>query len=212
MNRGKRKWQHEECKSDLFVHCVADTVLLKRKREQLDNDCHESDSRPHSLSEVSITVVDSDGDLQGLPELIQSGALSPPGVDELCFMNDMSPNEAFQANASDKYKTPLKNEGSRSPSCWSTKNVRPDIDNGGMHSHTATSGDVCLSVEEDPHLPCLVDQNAVIPRNISLEAKMPHIILRIGQPEPKPKPKILLRLSQPKRAGTSKNRSSRLSG
>ena len=190
MNRGKRKWQHEECESDLFVHCVANTVLLKRKREQLDNDFYKFDARPHSLSEVSVTIVASDGDPQDLPELTHSGAPSPPGVDELCFMNDMSPNEAYQETTSDKYKTPSKDEGSRSPLCCSVKSVRRDIDNGGVHLHTSTSGDICLSVKQNPYLPCLVDQNTVIPRNISLEAKVPHIILRIRQPEPRLKPKI----------------------
>ena len=225
MNRGKRKWQYEKCKSDLFVHCVADTVLLKRKREQLDGDSHESDSSPHSLSEVSVTVVASDGDPQDLPELTHSGVTSPPGVDELCFINDMSPNEAFQEReqydhmlrgsrdlpetTSNKYKTPLQDEGSRSPLCCSAKSVCQGIDNGGMHSHTATSGDICLSVKEDSHLSYSIDQNTVRPSNIPFKANMPRITLRIRQPEPRPKPKVLLRLSQPKRICTSKNRSSR---
>ena len=69
------------------------------------------------------------------------------------------------------------------------------------YTHTTVAqSDVCLSVEEEPHLADLINQNSVTLENIPIKAKKPHITLQIRQPESRSKPKVMLRLSQPKPA------------
>ena len=176
------------------------------------------------LSEASFTDVASDGNPQDLSELTHSGATSPPDVDGLCFRDNMSPSEGSQerelhshplrglrnwlGTASNEYEPPLQDEDalfslylrSRSPSCSSAKSVYHNDNDENIHSHMITSGDICLSGEKDPHLACSIDQNTVKPKSVPIKAKGPHIMIRIRQPESRPKPKVLLRLSQPKRA------------
>ena len=131
-------------------------------------------------------------------------------------MNDMSPSENSQqkelydhqlawlkdlpGSTFDEYKSSLQDENvlylrSRSPSCSSAKSVGRDNDDESIHPQTVTPRDTCLSVKEDLHLASLIYQNAVKPKNAAVKAKKPHIKLRIRQPEPRLKPKILLRLS-----------------
>ena len=205
-----------------------DTVQIDRGNEQsppqsLDRKApHEIHTiSPCLLPAVSFTNVASDSNPQDLPEMTNSGATSSPEVDELCFMNDMSPSEGFQerelhdhlgmrdwpGTTSNDYKSSLQDDAlfslylrSRSPSRSSAKSVCHDNDDGSIHSHTITSGDICLSMEGDHHLACSIDQNTVKPKDVPIKAKKPHITLRTRQPEPRPKQKVLLRLSQPKQA------------
>ena len=98
------------------------------------------------------------GNPQDLPELTHSGATSPPDIDELCFMDNMSPSEGSQERelhdhplresrnwpgiASNEYKPPLQDEDalfslylrSRSPSCSLAKSVYHDNDDESIHS------------------------------------------------------------------------------
>lgn len=181
----------------------------------------------YTLTEVSFSDMVCDGNPQDLPELSCSGATSPPDVDELSMTNNMSSSENSQQRelhdhqlewlrklpetTSDKFMAPLQDEDalfslylrSQPSSCSSAKSIGHDNNNNNnnnesIRSHTVALSDICLSVDEDPHLAGLIDQNPVTLENAPIEAKKPHITLRIRQPEPRPKPKVMLRLSQPK--------------
>lgn len=131
-------------------------------------------------------------------------------------MDNMSPSEGSQerelhghpprglrnwpGTASNGYKPPLQDEDalfslylrSRSPSCSSAKSVYNENNDENIHLHTITSGDICPSGEKDPRLACSIDQNTVKPKSVPIKAKRPRIMLRIRQPESRPKPKVLL--------------------
>lgn len=132
---------------------------------------------PYTSTEVSFSDMVGDGNPQDLPELTCSGATSPPDVNELSPMNNMSSSENSQrrelhdhqlewlrnlpGTTSDKFMPSLQDEDalfslylrSQSPSCSSTKTIGHDNNNNqSIHSHTVAPSDICLSVEEDPHL------------------------------------------------------------
>lgn len=177
---------------------------------------------PHMLSKVSLTDMPADENRQDLPELTHSGPTSPPDSDDLSLMDDCCPGETIlhkelhdelewlrdvPETVSDEYKPPLPREDalfsqylrSRSP-CSSTKGIGDNNNDGGIHSHTATLSDVCLSTEENPHPADSIDHNTVQPKSVPIKAKQARITLRLRQPKPKSKPRTLLRLSQPKPA------------
>ncbi len=175
-------------------------------------------------SEVSITPAATDDDPQDLPELTYSESMSPPDTDKLHSMDDLclsqnvlqkelhselewfpdlpetNPNEhEFQMPGEDALFSQYLR--SRSPSHFSAQGIGGNDDgDGGIHSQTVTSGDICLCAEEDPHPADLIDQNTAKPEHITVKTNKPRITLRIHQPKPGPKPKVLLRLSQPKQA------------
>ncbi len=174
------------------------------------------------LSKVSFTDISTGDSPHDLPELTHSGPASPPDSDHPSLMVDFGPGQTIQhkdlrdeldwledspETTSDEYKLPMPGEDalfsrylrSPSPSCSSTKGFG-DNNNGSIHSHTVTPSNICLSAKEDPHLAGLIDQNTVKPNAVPVKAKTPRITLRIRQPDPRPKPKLLLRLSQPKQA------------
>jgi len=181
---------------------------------------------PYMLTEVSFSDMVGDGNLQDLPELTCSGVTSPPDVYELSPMNNMSSSQNSQQRElhdhqlewlrnlpetmSDNFMSSLQDKDalfslylrSQSPSCSSAKSIGHDNNNNNesIHSHTVAPSVICLSMEEDPHLVGLIDQNPVTLENVPIKAKKPHITLRIQRPEPRPKPKVMLRLSQPKPA------------
>lgn len=67
-----------------------------------------------------------------------------------------------------------------------------------LSSQTVTLTDVCLFTAEGIYLADSIDYDIVKSKMVSIKTKKPCITLRIRQPDPRPKPKKLLRLSQPK--------------
>jgi len=181
-----------------------------------------SASSPGS-SKASFTGEVADVDPKDLPELTYSESMSPPNTEELHSIEDLCASEDVRQKELhdevewlrdlseakfDEDESQLPGEDSlfsqylrsRSPSCFSAKGIGSTDNDGGIHSQTVTPGDICLSTEEDFHPADLMDQNTAKPKTIPVNTSTTRIILRIRQPKPPPKPKVLLRLSQPKRA------------
>ena len=169
-------------------------------------------------SEASITQAATDDDPQDLPDMVYSKPMSPPDTDELHSMDTLCLNQNFlqkELNSelrdlpetnTDEHESSLPGEDalfsqylhSRSPSCFSIQGIGGNHDSdGGIYPQTVNPRDICLCAEEDPHPADLIDQNAAKPEDIPVKT---HITLRICQPKPRPKPKVLLRLIQPKQA------------
>ena len=172
---------------------------------------------------ASITQAASN-DLQDLPQLTYSESMSPPDTDELQPMDDLSLNQGVlqkELHSEPKWlrdlpethtpgqKFPLPGEDalfsqylrSQSPSYFSAQDIGDNYNsNEGIHSPTITPTDICLGAEEDSNPAALIDQNTATPENIPVKTNKLRITLRIRQPKPEPKPKVLLRLSQPKKA------------
>ena len=165
----------------------------------------------------------ADENPQDLPEMAYSEPTSPPDADASYVIDDASPSENFQqkemhdelerlrdlsGTQTNKYELPLPAEDplfslylrSRSPSYSPAKGICDQNDDGSLPSQTVIPGDICLSTEEDIHLANSIDHDTPKPENVPIKTKKPRITLRIRQPEPRPKSKKLLRLSQPKQA------------
>ena len=177
-------------------------MLLKQKREQLNIDFHESDVRPHLLSEVSVTVVTSDDDLQDLSELTHSEAPSSSGVNELCFMNDMSLNNALFSEFL---------RSSSSSLCHISEGHDKDALQISISPQTIVPANICLFSEKDPHLTDLAAERISEIKHNNIQTKRPCVTLRVRPTITASKPKVSLRLNPPKRAQkpNPKNRSSK---
>ena len=185
-------------------------------------------------SGISFTDTAADDNPQDLPELTHSEPTSPPDADESYVMGDIIPTQNFQRKGihnklewsrdlpetrSNGFELHSPAEDalfslylrSRSSSCSSAKDVDDDDNNnnnnndGSLSSQTVTPGDICLSTAEDIYLADSIDHDIVKSKNIPIKIKKPRITLRIYQPEPRPKSKKLLRLSQPKQTLAQKS-------
>ncbi len=213
-----KHWQMH-LKSITSKRCVSITYCYTLVRPAFCPFCmgdNRLDVSSYMSSESSFTDTAADDSPQDLPELTHSEPTSPPDADESYMTTDISPSENFLEPLKDLPETKI--DGcelpslahdalfslylrTRSPSCSFAKGIWDNNNNdGSLASQTVTPSDICLSTVEDIHLAESIDHNTIKPENVSVKTKKPRITLRIRQPEPRPKSRKLLRLSQPKQA------------
>ena len=162
-------------------------------------------------------------DLRDLPELTYSESMSPPDTDELHSFDALGLSQDvlqrelhselrwsmdLPETHTHEHKSPLPVKDalfsqylrSRSPSCFSAQGIGENYNNNGkIQSQSMTLGGTSSSSEDS--IPAgLIDQDPVKPENALSKTNKPRITLRIRPPKPESKPKVLLRLSQPKKA------------
>lgn len=177
---------------------------------------------PHTLSKATATDTSAGDDQEDLPGLTHSGTTSPPNSDPLSLADDGSPDETIRqtevygelAWARDLLETTSNEDKlsvpdddalfsqfiySRSPSCAPEQGTSDDNNNDeSTSSHSMDPRDVCVYAEDDHHLAKSFDHHTVNSETIPIKAKKPRITLHLRGPNPKPRPKVLLRLSEPK--------------
>ena len=149
------------------------------------------------LSEDSFT----DDSPDELPGLTHSDRTSPD-FDGLC-LDELEPEDLPEAKPN-KCEL-LSPDGdialfsqylrSRSPSCFSTKDIENRNDKN-KELETTLPGDTCMPIKVEPFPAHSIDHNAVKAKDAPKKPKRPRITLRVPPPEARPKPKILLRFSQ----------------
>lgn len=152
---------------------------------------------PQMLSKDSFT----DDSPDKLPGLTHSDRTSP-NFDVLCLdelepedLPETKPNKCELPSPDDDIALFSQYIRSRSPSCFSTKDVENRNDKS-TELETTLPGDICMPIEVEPFPAHSIDHNAVKAKDTPKKSKRPRITLRVRPPEVSPKRKILLRFSQ----------------
>lgn len=170
---------------------------------------------PVSLNSFEISFMDTNIDDDVLPELSFDQSTPSANTDETCSLDGVSPQgnisyphtlEELEANMAQTLNDyALCSQFLRSPS---PPNSHKEGDSGAIDNQisltqqTINPRDICLVTERDPHLAELIDENASKLETDHMQTKKPRITLLVRHPNPAPKPKVSLRLSQPKKAST----------